>query len=128
MPQLDTFSFFSQVFWVLLFFTFFYFFNLRQVLPSIATILKVRRRTLQKSQAAFENMQSGKADSLGESHVEFFSLAKHLAPSVSSSSSTNEKSLSASFVKESFNAEFKKTAPMTVALKAFACFSRKMNA
>lgn len=127
MPQLDSFSFFSQVFWVLFFFTFFYFINLRQVLPSIATILKVRRRTLQKSQAAFENMQSGKTESVTESHVEFFSLAKHLAPSISTSNENSNKFLSASYVKESFNSEFKKTAPSVVALKAFSCFARKMN-
>lgn len=127
MPQLDTFSFFSQVFWVLLFFTFFYFFNLRQVLPAVATILKVRSRTLQKSQAAFDNMRSGRSSSTSESHVEFFSLAKHLAPAVSFSSDTAGKSASAPFVKESFNAEFKKMGPLAAALKAVSCFSRKIN-
>ena len=42
MPQLDSVTYFSQVFWVLLVFIFFYIFVLKQLLPLLARSLKVR--------------------------------------------------------------------------------------
>lgn len=46
MPQFDTFSFFSQLFWVFIAFTFLYLSLTYYLLPSIAIILKVRKRKL----------------------------------------------------------------------------------
>ena len=46
MPQFDTFSFFSQIFWVLLLFTLLYLSLAYYLLPAIATTLKVRKRKL----------------------------------------------------------------------------------
>jgi hypothetical protein len=125
MPQLDHFSFFSQVFWVLFFFTTFYFLNLRQTLPAVASILKVRRRVLQKSQDAFDNMQSNKTGSTAESHTEFFAFTKTFA-SVSLVSVLGVASvLKSPFVKNSFDLEFKKVGPKTRALSVFSYFARK---
>jgi hypothetical protein len=73
MPQLDYFSFFSQIFWVLFFFTTFYFLNVRQTLPALVCVLKIRRRFLQKSQSSFKNTQPNK---IFASHTEFFAVTK----------------------------------------------------
>jgi len=48
MPQFDTFSFLSQLFWVFLFFGFLHIALLRWVLPAIAISLKVRRKLIQQ--------------------------------------------------------------------------------
>lgn len=128
MPQLDHFSFFSQVFWVLFFFTTFYFLNLRQTLPAVASILKVRRRVLQKSQDAFENMQSNKGGDFLESHTEFFAFTKTFASvSLTSSDVTSKTLFKTPFVKTSFDLEFKKLAPQSLALKAFSLFARRAS-
>jgi hypothetical protein len=47
MPQFDTFAFLTQLVWVLLFFSLLYFSLIYFIIPSIATILKVRKRKLQ---------------------------------------------------------------------------------
>ena len=47
MPQFDTFTFFSQLFWVFLFFFLSYLTFSYYLLPVISIILKVRRRKLQ---------------------------------------------------------------------------------
>jgi hypothetical protein len=127
MPQLDHFSFFSQVFWVLFFFTTFYFLNIRQTLPAVASILKVRRRVLQKSQDAFNNMQSNKTGNSVESHTEFFAFTKTFASVSFSSTSAAVNLLKAPFVKNSFDLEFKKVAPKTLALTTFSRFIRKVS-
>jgi uncharacterized membrane protein len=46
MPQFDIFSFFSQLFWVLFGFTFFYLLSTFFLLPALSTILKIRKRKL----------------------------------------------------------------------------------
>ena len=47
MPQLDKVTFFSQYFWLVIFFLSFYFFVLKVVLPTIVTIIKVRKKKLE---------------------------------------------------------------------------------
>ena len=47
MPQLDKVTFFSQYFWLLLFFLGFYFFVLKIVLPTIVTVFKIRKKKLE---------------------------------------------------------------------------------
>ena len=47
MPQLDKVTFFSQYFWLLIFFLAFYFFVLKIVLPTIVTIFKARKKKLE---------------------------------------------------------------------------------
>jgi len=46
MPQFDTFSFFSQLFWVFLAFTTLYLLLSFYLLPALAAILKIRKRKL----------------------------------------------------------------------------------
>ena len=46
MPQFDTFSFFSQLFWVFAGFLFFYLAICFYLLPALSSILKVRKRKL----------------------------------------------------------------------------------
>lgn len=46
MPQFDTYSFFSQIFWVLFFFIILYLTLTYYLLPAIAITLKVRKRKL----------------------------------------------------------------------------------
>ena len=127
MPQLDHFSFFSQVFWVLFFFTTFYFLNLRQILPAIASILKVRRRVLQKSQDTFDSMQSNKTGNIIESHTEFFTFTKTFAFVSVGPTSSITSILKTPFVKNSFDFEFKKISPKTLALNSFSRFARKVS-
>ncbi len=56
MPQFDTFSFFSQISWVLLFFTLLYLSLTYYLLPAIATTLKVRKRRLSVQGTAGESI------------------------------------------------------------------------
>ena len=46
MPQLDTYMYFSQVFWLLVLFTIFYILVLNNVLPKISRVLKLRRKRI----------------------------------------------------------------------------------
>jgi len=46
MPQLDTYMYFSQVLWLLVIFIIFYILILNNILPSIARILKLRRKQI----------------------------------------------------------------------------------
>ena len=60
MPQLDTYMYFSQVFWLLVIYSFFYILVLRNILPSVSRVLKVRRK----------RMSSEGSDTLGEENNE----------------------------------------------------------
>jgi Kef-type K+ transport system membrane component KefB len=55
MPQFDTFSFLTQLVWVLIFFTLLYFTLIYFVIPAISTILKVRKRKLQNNENIASN-------------------------------------------------------------------------
>ena len=46
MPQLDTFMYLSQVFWLLVLFTIFYILVLNNILPNISRVLKLRRKKI----------------------------------------------------------------------------------
>jgi len=52
MPQFDIFSFFSQLFWLFTCFSLLYFILSYCLLPSLAFILKIRKRKLMKSSSA----------------------------------------------------------------------------
>ena len=49
MPQFDKITFFNQVFWLILFFSSFYFLCLKAILPTLSSVLKVRNKKLQKA-------------------------------------------------------------------------------
>jgi hypothetical protein len=46
MPQLDTYMYFSQVFWLLVIFIIFYILVLNNILPKISRVLKLRRKQI----------------------------------------------------------------------------------
>tara|TARA_R110001592_G_scaffold150202_5_gene376024 strand:- start:8680 stop:9075 length:396 start_codon:yes stop_codon:yes gene_type:complete len=58
MPQLDTYMYFSQVFWLLVIFTIFYILVLNNILPNISRILKLRRKQI----------SAGDGSVIGEEH------------------------------------------------------------
>ena len=49
MPQFDKITFFNQVFWLIFFFSSFYFLCLKTILPTLSSVLKVRNKKLQKA-------------------------------------------------------------------------------
>ncbi len=55
MPQLDTLTYFTQVFWVFVTFTVFYAVCLRHILPGISRILKVRKKKLEYNKNAMDS-------------------------------------------------------------------------
>lgn len=55
MPQFDIFSFFSQLFWVLIGFCYLYLILSFYVLPSFAVILKIRSKKLAQVNAIFDS-------------------------------------------------------------------------
>jgi len=127
MPQLDHFSFFSQVFWVLFFFTTFYFLNIRQTLPAISSILKVRRRVFQKSQDTFEKMQSNKTNNFVESDTEFFALTKTFATFLIPSFTTHFDPSTSVPIKSAFFAQLKTLAPTHVGLERLSGYIKKVS-
>jgi hypothetical protein len=70
MPQFDTYSFFTQIFWVLSLFTILYASLAYYLLPAIATTLKVRKRKLsaQSSSAQIGSLTTSSSleDKLGQ--------------------------------------------------------------
>jgi hypothetical protein len=58
MPQLDTYMYFSQVFWLLVIFTAFYILVLNNILPNISRGLKLRRKQI----------SAGEVSIIGEEH------------------------------------------------------------
>jgi hypothetical protein len=55
MPQFDTFSFFSQLFWVLLGFSYLYLLLCLYILPAFAAILKIRAKKLAQITSSSDN-------------------------------------------------------------------------
>jgi F0F1-type ATP synthase membrane subunit b/b' len=55
MPQLDTYMYFSQVFWLLVTFTVFYILILNNILPNIARVLKLRRKQISAGEGSTIN-------------------------------------------------------------------------
>jgi hypothetical protein len=51
MPQFDTITFFNDLFWLLFLFFTFYFLLLKNILPSVSSILKARTKKFAKSNA-----------------------------------------------------------------------------
>lgn len=57
MPQLDSTTFLAQFFWLTLVFLFLYVFTLKNILPQISYILKVRRKRLELNQSQLGNLK-----------------------------------------------------------------------
>lgn len=57
MPQLDTATFFTQVFWTIFLFLSFYVLALRYVLPNISQSLKTRKKKMESGSEGLTNFQ-----------------------------------------------------------------------
>ena len=57
MPQFDTFSFFSQLFWVLLGFSYLYLLLCYYILPAFAAVLKIRAKKLSQTNTTSANIE-----------------------------------------------------------------------
>jgi F0F1-type ATP synthase membrane subunit b/b' len=55
MPQLDTYMYFSQVFWLLVIFSVFYILILNNILPNVARALKLRRKQISAGESSVIN-------------------------------------------------------------------------
>lgn len=55
MPQLDTLTFFTQIFWVFVMFSVFYAICLKHILPGISRILKIRKKKLEFNKNAMDS-------------------------------------------------------------------------
>jgi F-type H+-transporting ATPase subunit b len=64
MPQLDTVTFLSQIFWLVIIFGAFYLIVLTHILPSISRILKVRKKKLEYNKNAMYNLGDEKGETL----------------------------------------------------------------
>lgn len=57
MPQFDKFTFFNQIFWLILIFSGFYFTLLKNYLPKIGSVLKARNKKLLRSNSLAEKFK-----------------------------------------------------------------------
>lgn len=57
MPQLDATSYMSQLFWLILIFTTFYFVLAQFLIPAMSTIFKVRKKKLEASGGGFDTFK-----------------------------------------------------------------------
>ena len=71
MPQLDTITFLSQLFWLIIIFGFFYLTVLNNILPSISRILKTRKKKLEHNKDAMYSLgdEKGETSSLYDSSL-----------------------------------------------------------
>ena len=70
MPQFDLFTFTSQIFWALFFFTLLYLSFTHYLIPSISATLKVRKRRLQLQESSSTNEVSNLSSDLLGSALE----------------------------------------------------------
>lgn len=82
MPQLDTVTFFNQLFWFTIVFFGFYFFVLGTIIPRLAFVLKVRAKKLQQDLFAAAALKAETASTLESYDKEFSSLSGLLAGGV----------------------------------------------
>ena len=64
MPQLDTLTFLSQIFWLVINFGFFNLTVLNNILPSISRILKTRKKKLEHNKDAMYSLSDEKGETL----------------------------------------------------------------
>lgn len=69
MPQFDTFTFLSQLFWVFLLFGILYISLLRWILPAIAITLKTRKKLIQPSDVDMLKFETGLVSLKAEPHL-----------------------------------------------------------
>lgn len=72
MPQFDTFSFFSQLFWVLIAFSYLYLVLCFYILPAFAAILKIRAKKLGQLNTGLDSTSIVNAGAINSASLLFF--------------------------------------------------------
>jgi hypothetical protein len=85
MPQLDTVTFFNQLFWFTLVFFGFYFFVLGTIIPKLTLVLKTRTKKLQQDMSSSAAMKAEAASVMGSYDKEFITLSGSLVSGVNTS-------------------------------------------
>jgi hypothetical protein len=85
MPQLDTVTFFNQLFWFTLVFFGFYFFVLGTIIPKLTLVLKARAKKLQQDMSSSAAMKAEAASVMGSYDKEFITLSGSLVSGVNTS-------------------------------------------
>jgi hypothetical protein len=85
MPQLDTVTFFNQLFWFTLVFFGFYFFVLGTIIPKLTLVLKARAKKLQQDMSSSAAMKAEAASAMGSYDKEFITLSGSLVSGVNTS-------------------------------------------
>jgi hypothetical protein len=85
MPQLDTVTFFNQLFWFTLVFFGFYFFVLGTIIPKLTLVLKTRTKNLQQDMSSSAAMKAEAASVMGSYDKEFITLSGSLVSGVNTS-------------------------------------------
>jgi hypothetical protein len=85
MPQLDTVTFFNQLFWFTLVFFGFYFFVLGTIIPKLTLVLKARSKKLQQDVSSSAALKAEATSITGSYDKEFIALSGSLVSGVNTS-------------------------------------------
>jgi len=85
MPQLDTVTFFNQLFWFTLVFFGFYFFVLGTIIPKLTLVLKARAKKLQQDMSSSAALKAEAASIVGSYDKEFIALSGSLVSGINTS-------------------------------------------
>jgi hypothetical protein len=85
MPQLDTVTFFNQLFWFTLVFFGFYFFVLGTIIPKLTLVLKARAKKLQQDMSSSAALKAEAASIVGSYDKEFIALSGSLVSGINAS-------------------------------------------
>jgi hypothetical protein len=95
MPQLDTVTFFNQLFWFTLVFFGFYFFVLGTIIPKLTLVLKARAKKLQQDMSSSAALKAEAASTKGSYDKEFIALSGSLVSGINTSLDSRTQWLSA---------------------------------
>jgi hypothetical protein len=85
MPQLDTVTFFNQLFWFTLVFFGFYFFVLGTIIPKLTLVLKARAKKLQQDMSSSAALKAEASAIMGSYDKEFITLSGSIVSGVNTS-------------------------------------------
>jgi hypothetical protein len=85
MPQLDTVTFFNQLFWFTSVFFGFYFFVLGTIIPKLTLVLKTRVKKLQHDMSSSAALKAEATSIMGSYDKEFIALSGSLVSGVNTS-------------------------------------------
>jgi len=85
MPQLDTVTFFNQLFWFTIVFFGFYFFVLGTIIPKLTLVLKTRVKKLQHDMSSSAALKAEATSIMGSYDKEFIALSGSLVSGINTS-------------------------------------------